>query len=186
MNHIFATYEWKKSLPEWFKYCPKCGQALYVQTIDGMARAKCSACGYIQYRNPSPAVGVLALQDGKVALIKRGAAPQSGKWALPSGYVEYDEDFITAAVREMGDETGLIVEVTHVLHVESAFISPEMHFLTIYLFGHVVGGELRPGDDSLEAAWFTAPNELPELAFPTDGELIEKVMQQGFRGLPIL
>ncbi|WP_331764338.1 NUDIX hydrolase [Streptomyces sp. NBC_01506] len=48
--------------------------------------------------------------DGQVLEIQRRWDPFAGKWALPGGYVDAGETSKRAAVRELGEETG--VEVT--------------------------------------------------------------------------
>jgi ADP-ribose pyrophosphatase YjhB (NUDIX family) len=119
-----------------------------------------------------------------VLLGKRGGSPGKGTWSLPSGYVDYEEDFLTAGIRETKEETGLDVEVCSIINVVSSFVSPRFHFLGLYLVAQVLGGELVAGDDLEAVEWYPVEGPLPEMGFQEDVDIIE-MCARGFAGLPV-
>jgi ADP-ribose pyrophosphatase YjhB (NUDIX family)/GNAT superfamily N-acetyltransferase len=134
----------------------------------GRLRPVCPDCGFVLYRNPIPGAGVLVEMEGGVVLIRRGHAPHIGKWALPAGFIEADESIEEAAIRECKEETGLDVELVEMFHVDSFPHDPTPNSgIIIFYRAKPLGGELKPGDDAMEAAVF-APDALPmNVAFRT-------------------
>jgi 8-oxo-dGTP diphosphatase len=53
------------------------------------------------------AAAVFAQREGKILILKRGGGELTGAWYLPGGTVDKGEDFETAAVRELFEESGL-------------------------------------------------------------------------------
>jgi ADP-ribose pyrophosphatase YjhB (NUDIX family) len=129
-------------------------------------------------------VAVLVVDQGRVLLGRRGGEPGRGTWSLPSGYVEWEDDFLTTAIREAKEETGLDVEIGSILNVVSSFVSPKFHFLSVYVMARVVGGELAAGDDLEAVEWFPVKGPLPEMGFEEDMRIIE-LYRDGLEGIPV-
>jgi 8-oxo-dGTP diphosphatase len=183
---FLAAYGWQNQPPHsWFKFCPRCGTELSFQEIDGRSRPTCPSCGFIQFRNPFPTIAMYIVDRERILLGQRTGEPGAGLWATPSGYIEYNEDFVSAAVREAREETGLEVQIQSILHVESAFLAPQYHFLTIYLLAHVVGGSLACTEEHTSLAWFPLAGTLPPMAFTTDAAVISRLAEGDIQGIPV-
>jgi ADP-ribose pyrophosphatase YjhB (NUDIX family) len=144
------------------QFCPQCGHAMTDALKNGKLHRTCSHCGYIHFNDPKVAAAVVLEQDGRLLLVRRGVDPQKGLWALPAGYVDYGEDPQSAAVREVAEETGLVISMVHLLDVLFDGV-----IIVILYAGTVNGGTLTASDDVDEVRWFN-PSELPpqhELAF---------------------
>lgn len=57
------------------------------------------------------------VHEGRVLLIRRGKEPLRGRWVVPGGTVELGETLEAALVREVEEETGLIVAPREVVTV---------------------------------------------------------------------
>lgn len=150
-------------------YCQRCGAPTREELRDGQMRPVCTACDMTTYLDPKVAVAVLVVDGDRILLGRRGAhTRQPGRWSFPSGFVERGEVVEEAAKRETLEETGLTVELGPVLTLIS---SPgETVILAVYpAISH--RGEPEAADDLTEVRWFPL-DELPELAFPHDREIV--------------
>jgi ADP-ribose pyrophosphatase YjhB (NUDIX family) len=165
-----------------FGWCPRCGRRLG----SGAGERRCANCGFTDYKNPLPGVVVLIEEQDRVLLGRRGPRSfEAGRWCLPGGFIEYAEDFLTAAVREVREETGLRVEILSLLSVVSNFLAEELHTLVVVLLGKVAGGQARAGDDLEELAWFPLQGPLPPMAFQADRHIVERYRATRLAGAPV-
>ena len=126
-----------------------------------------------QYKYPRPMVCVdVALfetrADGEAAvlLIRRGRDPFAGHWALPGGFVEMDEDLLTAARRELREETKICIdEMIQVGAFGDPLRDPRGRNISV-AFTASIHTPIQPvaGDDASEARVFSL-RDLPPLAF---------------------
>jgi 8-oxo-dGTP diphosphatase len=184
VKQVFSHYPWEGSSAGGFLYCPACASCLIPADSSHKLRPTCPSCGFVQYRNPLPTVSILIADGDRVLLGLRGGVPGRGTWALPSGYIEHEDDFLTTAIREAKEETGLDIELCSLIGVNSSFYSPSYHFLSIFVTARVVGGELAAGDDLEAVNWFPLGGPLPKMGFQEDVRIIQ-MYAAGAEGLPI-
>jgi ADP-ribose pyrophosphatase YjhB (NUDIX family) len=186
-KQVFYTDNNKEAGDDWgqSKHCPFCGTQLVLKEKGGKQRPACPNCRFVQFRNPSPGVVVLIEKDGQVLLGRRSGSYGAKKWGLSQGFIEFDEDFVTAAIREVKEETGLDVEIRSLLSVVSNFLSPRLHTLAIVLLARVVDGELCAADDLEAVAWFPLSGPWPEMAFEADAHICERYYRTQLAGAPV-
>jgi 8-oxo-dGTP diphosphatase len=64
---------------------------------------------------PRLGVAAVVVRDGSLLLVRRGHEPEAGTWAFPGGHVEAGETLAQAVVREVAEETGLLVACGHLV-----------------------------------------------------------------------
>ena len=125
------------------------------------------------YNYPKPSVTtdcILIRKSGRekeILLIKRKYDPFLGKWALPGGFVEIDEDLEAGANRELEEETGLKnIALTQFKTYGTPGRDPRGRTISVIYYGFLTNEspKIEAGDDAAEASWFEL-HELPELAF---------------------
>jgi 8-oxo-dGTP diphosphatase len=106
----------------------------------------------------------------KVLLIRRNHAPFAGRWALPGGFVNIDEDLEDAARRELNEETNVSdVYLEQLYTFGDPDRDPRGRVITVAYFAllsndQVSRLQIRGASDAGEAAWWNI-YDLPDLAF---------------------
>lgn len=102
----------------------------------------------------------------QLLLIKRKNPPYQGLWAIPGGFVEDDEELEAAAIRELEEETGLVVPAMQQLYAFGR-VGRDTRFRTITITYYALIDNATPvlgADDATEAQWLPVKG-ITELAF---------------------
>ena len=126
------------------------------------------------YAWPRPMVAVDAAVfcffagKAKLLLVERRNEPFKGKWCLPGGFVNIDEELEEAVVRELFEETGLTgVRLEQVHTFGRCGRDPRGRVITVTYMG-IVGEDkttVEAGDDAAKARWFDIEKLPKALAF---------------------
>jgi 8-oxo-dGTP diphosphatase len=144
-------------------FCLDCGTQLQEKVIESRVREFCPNCGWIYYQQLKMSAGCRVEQEGKLLLVQRGIDPFIGSWCMPAGYAEVDESPDHAAVRETCEESGLSVEISHL--VNAYFYDDDLRGNGVVLIyaAAVVGGTLEISAETQSAGFF-GPDDLKNLS----------------------
>jgi ADP-ribose pyrophosphatase YjhB (NUDIX family) len=158
-----------------YRFCPLCAHGLTEQLVCERFRLACSSpsCRFVHWDNPKPAAICLVETADGIVLTKRAQPPLVGTWCLPGGFIEAHEDAELAAIREVFEETGLVVAIVRLLAVYSP-IQGANEIILVYHARPIEGdgGELLAGEEVQDVGVFAA-DELPaDIGFPQHLEII--------------
>ncbi|HVJ09873.1 MAG TPA: NUDIX hydrolase [Acidisarcina sp.] len=148
---------------------------------------------------PIVGVGAVIIDGGRVLLVQRGHEPLKGEWSLPGGALELGETLKQGVVREVLEETGLVVDAVSVVEVldrivtenlpdvnlqdETGAASPariRFHYVLIDYLCRVAGGSLKAASDAADARW-VEPGELNEHGIYRLAPITVAVIEKAFR-----
>jgi 8-oxo-dGTP diphosphatase len=134
-------------------------------------------------------VGAVVIDGTKVLLVRRGHEPLKGQWSLPGGALELGETLQQGIVREVLEETGLIVVPERIVEVLDRITRDQdsqrirHHYVLIDFLCRVTGGSLQAASDADEARWVTRDQLLAEKEQPGEYRVASftvAVIEKGF------
>lgn len=134
-------------------------------------------------------VDMLVVDNNKILLVKRGGKwLETGKWALPGGFLDRDETGAQAAVRETREETGYEAKVIKLFQVNDNPVRPRelnrQNISLVYLMKPLK--RVSNHDDEISAVqWFDLDKLPPAKDFAFDHldavKLYKFTLQKRFR-----
>ena len=108
--------------------------------------------------NPIASVGALIFSGENVLLVMRRNEPSKDLWGLPGGVVELGERVEDAIVREVEEETGILVKPLRLFTVLDNIRRDDegriqFHYILFEFLCALVEGELRASTDASDARW---------------------------------
>jgi 8-oxo-dGTP diphosphatase len=129
---------------------------------------------------------IMILKDGNVLLGKRNDDPEKagsqlhgeGTWTLPGGKVDFGETILTAAKRELKEETDLDAKELELISVTDEIVH-DAHFVTMGFLCTEFEGEVKTmePDEMTEWGWFSL-EELPTPMFKPSAKMIKNYKEK--------
>ena len=123
------------------------------------------------YKQPSVTVDVIIFtiidSDLKVLLVKRKNPPFEGRWAIPGGFVRFDENLEDAAKRELSEETNVKnIYLEQLYTFGEVARDPRGRVITVAYFALASAKDMQiqAASDASDVKWHSVYS-LPELAF---------------------
>jgi ADP-ribose pyrophosphatase YjhB (NUDIX family) len=120
-------------------------------------------------QTPQLAVSAAIFRDGKVLLVRRARTPGMGLYSLPGGRIAFGETVAGALHREVGEETGLTIEIVGPAGWQEVMPARPGggHYIVMAFAARWIAGEPILNDE-LDAFSWVAP-ELPGELRLTEG-----------------
>jgi mutator protein MutT len=102
---------------------------------------------------PTVCVGAVAIDDGRLLLVRRRNEPGMGSWSVPGGRVEPGETLQEAVVRELAEETSIEGVCMGLIGVAERIGDDHHHVILDYAVEVLAPAPPEAGSDAAEARW---------------------------------
>lgn len=155
---------------EIFRFCPRCAAPRPGDNV-GHTPLACAGCGFTFYFNPTVAAAAFVFRpDGRVLLIRRAHDPAAGKFAVPGGFLDFNETAEEGLRREVREEVGLeLGRVRFVTSYPNLYLYREVLYpvVDLYFAADAVAPETAAALDGVRSTEWRALADIPsdEIAF---------------------
>jgi NAD+ diphosphatase len=155
-----------------FEYCPKCGEKLDKKEIgdEGLVPF-CVSCDRVYFNFSYPCVLCLVVDENDNAVLTRERA--DGYYGGVAGFIQEGETIENAAIREVEEEVGLIIDIDELKFVKSYGYSDRLMMGFICM---AKNSELKISEKELYAAEWIPINDAANLV--RQGSVIRQLINE--------
>ena len=102
-------------------------------------------------------VGGVLISEGKILLLKRVKAPETGCWTIPGGTLEFNETLEDCIIREVEEELGIVVRVKELLCITNHIVPQDkVHWVSPAFLLEIISGipENKEPNCHSDMRWF--------------------------------
>lgn len=179
--HSIALANWHTT----HTHCPRCGAPTVIESGGHVRR--CTADGSEHYPRTDPAVIMLVVDENERCLLGRGGSWPDRRYSTLAGFVEPGESPEHAVVREVLEESGIVVDSCRYAGAQPW---PFPTSLMLGFYATARGDVPTPdGDEVVEARWFSREEletltSAGEIGLPR-GISIARKLVEGWYGRPL-
>lgn len=115
------------------------------------------------------------VHDGKILLIKRSETDERRplEWDIPGGWVDAGEDVSTAVIREIAEETGLILpqSAANIVYTHTAIVK-DINVNWVFFVVKSESESVVLSSEHVEFGWFTMQEALQAINYDVQHDFI--------------
>ena len=132
--------------------------------------------------HPRVGIGVIIVRDDGKILIGKRKGSHAPYWSIPGGHLESGESFEETAIREIQEETGLLIKNPEVIAVTNnlkTYKEENKHYISICLTAKYPGGRVENREPEKCEGWrWVAPDNLPQPHYEASEQSIACYLQK--------
>lgn len=132
--------------------------------------------------HPRIGIGIIIVrEDGRILVGKRKGS-HAPYWSIPGGHLELGETFEETAIREVQEETGLLIKSPKVIAITNnlkTFQEENKHYISVCLKAKYPGGKAKNREPEKCDGWrWVTPDNLPQPHFEASEQSIACYLQK--------